>query len=482
MHDPRGHDPEVAPAAPAAPAPDPAPTPAPVTAQWVGRPPGVPATVPPPALPLAFLGAAAAGLVACGVTLAWASGASAADPTADPVVAAAHFGMLATLSMGVLGALFQFTPVVTRRPLRSLRLAWITFATWLPASWLLPVGFATRHEVLVEAGGALAALAVAAAVATLSAPLAGRDGDVVAAGIRVAVGGFVVTACFGVVYVADRRAAWFDLPGHVVMAHAAVGLLAWLGLAYVSVAEKLWPMFFLAHVPGPRRAGRIAVTAVPAGVVLLSPGLLTGTAWLAWSGGAVVAIGLAAHLASLVVTLRHRRRAVDLHAAFVATAALSLVAGAALAMAGALVLPSDHHAGVALVAASVAALGGWLVEALVGHAHKVVPFVEWSSFRARGISHGPSGRQLMFADLYHHGWATATYVLVTAGIAAACAGLATSEPPVVAAGGSMLAATGVVAGTNFWATARRQGRAGPTAVRGTHVAVAPAGQPAGPSA
>ena len=480
MHDPGGHDPGGTTAATPAPVspPTPAPAPPPTSALWVGRPPGVPGTVPPPAVPLAFLWAAAAGLVACGITLAWASGASSVDPTADPVVAAAHFGMLATLSMGVLGALFQFTPVVTRRPLRSLRLAWITFATWLPASWLLPLGFATRHEVLVEAGGALAALAVAAAVATLSAPLAGAGGDVVAAGIRAAVAGFVVTACFGVVYVADRRAAWFDLPGHVVMAHASVGLLAWLGLTYVSVAEKLWPMFFLAHVPGRRRAGRIAVTAVPTGVVLLSPGLLTNTAWLAWTGAAVVAVGLAAHLTSLVVTLRHRRRSIDLHAAFVVTAALSLVAGVGLALAGAVVLRSDHHAGVALVAASVAAVGGWLLEALVGHVHKVVPFVEWSSLRARGVSYGPTGRQIMFADLYRHSWAAATYVLVTVGIATVTAGLATSEAAIVAAGGWVLAATGIVTAANFWTTARRLGRSAPPVGTDRPAAAPVTGQPA----
>src|ERR1019366_6113161 len=86
-----------------------------------------------------------------------------------------------------------------------------------------------------------------------------------------------------VVYVADRSGNWFDLTGHVVLAHAVIGLFGWLGLAYVSVAEKLWPMFFLAHIPGRHRAGQVAVRAVPAGVVLLSPGLLTGLPWLAWA-------------------------------------------------------------------------------------------------------------------------------------------------------------------------------------------------------
>ena len=64
-------------------------------------------------------------------------------------------------------------------------------------------------------------------------------------GLRFALAGFVVTACFGVVYVADRSGEWFNLSGHILLAHAVVGLFAWLGLTYVSVAEKLWPMFFL---------------------------------------------------------------------------------------------------------------------------------------------------------------------------------------------------------------------------------------------
>lgn len=75
----------------------------------------VAAVVPPASVPLSFLAAAPAGLAGCGAALAWASGPGAADPAADPVVAAAHLGMLATLSMGVLGALHQFTPLVTHR-------------------------------------------------------------------------------------------------------------------------------------------------------------------------------------------------------------------------------------------------------------------------------------------------------------------------------------------------------------------------------
>jgi len=306
----------------------------------------VPGAVPPPSVPLAFLVAASLGLVGFGTALIWARTAGVTDPTADPVVAAVHLGTLATLSMGVLGALHQFTPVVTGRSLRSVPLARATFLAWLGAAWLLPYGIATKHESVVEAGGGLAALAVTMVIVNLWAPLAARGKGAPVTGLRFALGGFVVNACFGVLYVSDRRGNWFDLSGHIVLAHAVVGLFAWLGLTYVSVAEKLWPIFFLSHVPGKRRAGWVAVWAVPSGVALLSPGLLIGLRALAWAGAAVLSVGLSAHLVSLVAHARHRRRKADLHSLFVSTSSLWLLVGAGLALAAVLVMGRHHHQGV----------------------------------------------------------------------------------------------------------------------------------------
>jgi hypothetical protein len=433
-------------APPQTPARPPVP-PRPGPGAWAGRPPGVPAVVPPPGVPLSFLAAAALGLTACGAALIWARGAAMTDPTADPVVAAAHFGMLATLSMGVAGALHQFTPVVTQRPLRSVALARATFVTWLGAAWLLPSGIAAQQEGVVEAGGGLAAIAVTLLAVNLSAPLAARGKGHTVTGLRFALAGFIATACFGVTYVADRRGNWFGLSGHVVLAHAVIGLFAWLGLTYVAVAEKLWPMFFLAHVPG-----RLAVWLIPGGVTLLSPGLLASLAPLAWTGAAVLAAGLAAHLASLAAHIRHRRRQGGLHLVFVTTAAGFLIAGAGLALAAALVMPRDHHEGMALAATAVTAFAGWLLAALTGHAHKVVPFILWSVLRGRGIATGPSGRPLGFGDLYDHRVAVGAYALVTAGIAAVCAGFAATQPAALAAGGGMLAAAGLVTAANLSVT------------------------------
>ena len=424
-------------------------TPAGPKGGWTGRPAGIPAGVPPPSVPLSFLAAAAAGLAACGVAVVLARSAATVDPTDDVVVGAAHFAMLATLSMGVLGAIHQFAPVITQRPLRSVRLSRATFLAWLAGSWLLPIGFMSRHEVVVELGGAFAAAAVVLLVVNVTAPLRARGKGAPTVGLRLAVIGFVVTASYGVLYVIDRRGAWFVLNGHVVLAHACVGLLAWLGLTYLSVSEKLWPMFMLSHVPGRHVSGWIAIWSVFAGVALLSPGLLFGVYALAIAGAAVVVTGLGAHLWSLATYIHHRRRPVDLHVVFVVSSASWLVVATGLGVTSAVLVHLGQHRGVAWTAATVVALAGWLLVALVGHAHKIVPFIAWSALRGRGIAKKANGTQLMFADLFNHRWAMVDYVFVNVSVAALALGFILGDRLAIALGGVLLVATAVTSACNL---------------------------------
>jgi len=297
---------------------------------WGSRPPGVPAAVPPPSVPLAFLAAASAGLVVCGVAWIWARNAAAVNPSADPVVAAVHFGVLATLSMGLLGATHQFTPVITGRPLRSLGLARATFVTWLLASWTLPFGIATRQLGVTAAGGALASIAIVALAVNLTAPLSARGKGAPVIALRFAVAGAVLTTFLGVAFVGDRQGSWFALSGHVDLAMGVIGMFGWLGITYVGVAEKLWPMFMLAHLPAGRRAGSVAVWTIPIGAAALAGGLGWSILGLAWGGAGILAVGLGAHLVSLWAHVRHRRRRADLHLVFVISSAAWLFVGAGL--------------------------------------------------------------------------------------------------------------------------------------------------------
>ncbi len=416
---------------------------------WAGRPSGVPGAVPPPSVPLSFLAAASAGLVACGVAWVWVQNAAAADSNGDPAIAAVHFGVLATLTMGVLGATHQFTPVITGRPLRSVRVARATFVVWLATSWLLPLGVGFEQTAVAATSGALALVGLVLLAWNLAGPLSVRGKGAPVTALRLALLGATATTLLGATFVGARQGNWFVLSAHVDLAMGVLGLFAWLGVTYIGVAQKLWPMFMLAHLSGRHRSGTVAVWATWLGAAVLAGGLAHASPAAESAGAGVLGVGLVAHLVSLWAHLRHRRRKADLHLVFVVTAAAWLVVAAGFALAGVLVMAHHYHEGVALVAAAMVAGGGWLLEAVVGHGHKVVPFIVWSLLRSEGTPNGPSGKPLMFADLYHHGWAAATYASVTAGIGALCAGFATSFAPALGAGGVLLAVTGVVAAANL---------------------------------
>ena len=432
------------------------------TGSWASRPSGVPGAVPPPSVPLSFLAAASLGLVACGVAWIWVRTAAVANPNSDPVIAAVHLGVLATLTMGILGATHQFTPVITGRPLRSIRVAHATFVTWLAASWALPLGVGFENVGVTAASGALALAGLILLTWNLVTPLSVRGKGAPVTALRLALLGAAATTLLGATFVGDRQGNWFALSAHVDLAMGVIGLFAWLGVTYIGVAQKLWPMFMLAHVPGRHRAGTVAVWATWLGSAVLAGGLAHGADIAEWVGGCVLVVGLGAHEISLWSHLRHRRRKTDLHLLFVATAAAWLVVAAGLALAGALVIPRHYAMGVALVAAAMVASGGWLLEALVGHVHKVVPFIVWTLLRSRGARSGPTGKPLMFADLYHHGWAAVTYGTVTTGVVALVVGLGASWTPALAAGGVLLMATGILAAVNLSARPLRLLRAAAT--------------------
>lgn len=408
--------------------------------------PGATASVPPPSVPLGFLGAAGVGLIGAGFAIWFAADHLIAAPMIPGVLAAVHVCMLAFLTTAVLGAAHQFTPVVARRPLRSVLAARITMVGMVVTAWLLPTGFAHGPESLVATGGVVGAITVLLAAWNLSAPLSANGGGVPLMGLRLSVLYLVVTVSFGVVYAFDRQTGWFTLLPNRVMAHAHLGLVGWLGLTYVAVAEKLWPMFLLAHRPT-ARAGAWAVGLIAVGDAILAVGLLFGFTPLGWIGGLTVAAGLCCHLGSLVGVVRHRRRPLELLHRFLFCSAAFLVVAMVLAAAAGLV--GSPATRMRLVSAEVAALVSWLGLAVVGHAHKIVPFITYTTLRGRGVTKGPTGKPLLFGDLFHLPTARVTLGTALVGFTSLVAGLAAARPGFVALGGGMLSVTGVLVSANL---------------------------------
>ena len=419
---------------------------------------GGPPSVPPPSVPLSFLAAAGVGSVAFGLGAALAADTAVIAPTSPGVIGAVHLGVLAFLTTAVLGAMHQFTPVVSQRPLRSVAVARVTLVLFVVGAWTLASGFAHGPEALVPTGGLLAASAVVLAMWNLSHALAG-EGGIPLVGLRLSSAYLVVTVTFGVVYAFDRQAGWFPLLSHRVLAHAHLGLLGWLGLTYLAVAEKLWPMFLLAHRPS-NRSGAWGVGLLAGGTAVLATGLLFALPVVTGVGAVAVTGGLAAHLTSLAGNVRHRRRGLELLHAYLFASVAALVAAVALGAVAGLADVSTLTR-TRLVSAEVAALVAWLALAVTGHAHKIVPFVTYGALRSRGIRTNTEGKPLLFAHLVDARAARAGYVLACTGFASLVVGLAVGSATVVSVGGIAVALTGIVVTVNLALGWRR---AGPPAV------------------
>jgi len=409
--------------------------------------------VPPASVPLGFLLAGAVGLVAFGACLAFGATLAVRSPRSPDVLAVTHLGVLAFLTTAVLGALHQFAPVVGVRALRSIPVARITVVTLVIAVWALPIGFAYFPTTLVVVGGLVGAVAVCLAAWNLSGPLSSREGGIPVVGLRLSVLYLLVTVTFGVVYVLDRHYGWFPLIEHRVLAHAHVGLFGWLGLTYISVAEKLWPMFLLAHRPK-ARSGAWAVGLVAAGTAVLGTGLLFAWPVVTGAGGAVVAAGIGAHLTSLAGAVKHRRRPLELLHVFLFVSAAFVVVALVLGAVGGLA-PVSTTVRMHLVSAEIAALIAWLGLAVIGHCHKIVPFITFNRLRERGIQTNRSGGPLLFGDLFDHTVAVATLVIGATGFALVVAGLAAGFAAAVAAGGAAVGIAGLAVTLNLGLGPRR---------------------------
>lgn len=405
------------------------------------------ATVPPPSVPLSFLVAAGIGLAGFGLSTWLAADVLVAAPTASGAVSAVHMGVLAFLSTAVLGAMHQFVPVVGHRLLRSVAVARVTLVLFVVGAWMLPGGFAHGPDWLVPAGGTLVVTAVLLAVWNLSRALASPEGGIPIVGLRLSAIYLVTTVSFGIVYAFSREEGWFALLPHRTLAHGHLGLLGWLGLTYLAVAERLWPMFLLSHRPS-ERAGAVGIGLVASGVFVLVPGLLFAERSVAVLGGAMVIGGLAAHLVSLASIVRHRRRSFELLHAFLATSTVFLVVAVGLGVAAGLADVSIVWRS-RLASAEVAALIGWLSLAVIGHTYKVVPFISYTALRSRGIRRNRDGGPLLFADLFDRRAGIVDAVLAPAAFACVVAGLLASSQQVVAVGGAGILAAGVLTTANL---------------------------------
>lgn len=387
---------------------------------------------------MACFAAALVALVVVEVLMAAGYGYPAADIRASESLVLVHLAAIGWLSLLMLGALFQFVPVLVAQPLRDPALVLPALLCLLAGLGLLLAGFLEMAGTIDAAwpfaawGGALLACGFLLAAWPLARTLwHARPLPLPARFVAVGLACLAATLTLGLVFSLALSGiavppALGVLHARAVPFHAAAGIGGWLTFTAVGVSYRLLPMFMLS--PDGERGTSRAVWWLGSGALLLVA-LAAPAAAVAGSGVPTIAtiagmLGLAAlglYGVDLVRLYRSRkRRAVELNikasAAALAALFLSAVLLAALGATGTLA----RHAG-ALV---YLAVFGWLTGFGLSQLYKIVPFLTWLECYGPVMGRRPTPRvQDLVVERRDGPWFVLYFLGVLAGTAALLAGM-----------------------------------------------------------
>lgn len=372
-------------------------------------------------------------LVAGSVGLVWITPDLASGAFLSPRVGGVtHLFTLGWLTTTIFGALSQLLPAALGAPLRSARVAWVTFLTFVPGTGLLAVGVATSRLGLLVPGVLLLVTGIVLALGNLAATLArARDRDVTWVAVALALAFLASTLVLGMLLAHNLHTGFIAGARLQVMAvHIHVSLVGWVLLMIVGVSHRLLPMFLLAHRADTRWTRR-ALAALAAGLVVLTAGISISSGPAEWTGALLLAGGVGCFLRQSLEFYRARmRRQLDPGMRFAATALAFLAASTLLGLG--VLADGGAHARLATLYVLVGLLGG-IVLYVIGFFYKIVPLLAWTiRFRGRmGTQAVPAVAQLYSARLAHLqlGLMTGGVLILAAGIvagstyAARCGGL-----------------------------------------------------------
>jgi hypothetical protein len=344
---------------------------------------------------MAYFAAALLCLLAALTAMAAGYGYPLAGLRAPETLVVVHLGAIGWLSLLMLGALFQFVPVLVGQPLRNPALVLPALLSLLMGLSLLLAGFLRLAGVveiefpLLALGGAFLVVGFATAMwpltrTILDAPLLTLPTRFVVTGLACLVGTFLMGISFSCVLSGVAAApALIELHTHAVPYHALAGFGGWLTCTAIGVSYRLLPMFMLS--PDTERAsGRIAWWSLSAALLLVVAVMPLMVMFGAMAGAAaVVVVPLAGALAITALILygldmvhlyrTRKRRRIELNVKAAGSAILALYGGAFLFVIAALRGTLDVHAGAITYLVAL----GWLSGLGLSQLYKIVPFLTW---------------------------------------------------------------------------------------------------------
>jgi hypothetical protein len=223
---------------------------------------------PPLSIPASFFLSIPLGILLAGGILLKTGSAALVSPWMPQALALTHAGTLGVLAMGMIGALYQMTPVVAGTPVpftRIARLVHILLLTGLACfSWRLLGGPTQAMAAAIICFG----LALPAFLLPLGWALArAATQDETVQGMRLAVASLVLITLIGLFMAGGFAGGEFSAKRMLWMqVHLTLALAGWVGGLIMAVSWQVIPMFYLA--PGPAKIAKRGL------LVLLLGGLL----------------------------------------------------------------------------------------------------------------------------------------------------------------------------------------------------------------
>jgi cbb3-type cytochrome oxidase subunit 1 len=374
---------------------------------------------PPLGLPLRFFVAGPLALLTLYVALALGGDRLLTYYLLPANLAATHLATLGWVTMVMMGALYQFAPVVFRTRLYSERLGRWQFWLYVAGVAGLVLSFWQMWTAGLAICGSVVVLAVLLFLYNIGRTLLrSTHRSLTGQYLLHAFGCLALTVAVGLTFAVNLHFHWFAVPQHAPAAHVHLGVAGWFGLTVMGVTYELMPMFALVHGHGLRLA-RAVLWIVSGGVAALFVALLFGLPHvLVVAAALTLATGEALWIYDVLRMFRlRRRRAFDLTqqhtVASTAAFALTIAVGLYLLLAG----PSSPAAETRwYVAYAVLALGGWLTPAIMGQMYKIVPFLVWHHRYSAKMGREPVP---LLRDMYSQRRARIAFWLYLAGLAGA---------------------------------------------------------------
>jgi hypothetical protein len=339
---------------------------------------------PPLAIPASFFLTAPLALATAGILLTIRGGELLSSGWLPATLSFTHLGTLGFLTMVMLGALYQMTPVVAGARVPLIRIAHLVHAALVAAVAVIAWAGAAGNPVAFAHGFRLAGLALLLVLVPVGwALLRTTTRTDTVRGMRLALVAFLLVGAMGLLMAETVAGAGLAVDrGLFIRVHLSLALLGWIGGLIGAVSWQAVPMFYLCDEPTQRDC-RVHLIAVGLSVLLLPACLFVPPAGLGgWATARELSLLAAAPGAFAVwlwhpwttlraMTTRKRKRA---DASLEFWKAGLLAAPLTLASAAVAHLNPDPRFGIAF---AWLAIWGWAGLIVHGMLHRIVPFLAW---------------------------------------------------------------------------------------------------------